>query len=444
LLFCVCALATPLAAAPRRAPVSKYPRVMVAVTPRPRPALRSDAPPQTPEPPMDMTKAMPANQLGALPSSANQLGQLKAELAKTRPALASAKAQSEALAAEARGLRQKLVDTAVRIEALERESIALDGQIAVLKSQDDALTQSFARDRVSVTRLLAILERLQHDMPPALAVRPDDALAAARGAMLVGDTLPPVYEKVAALAGRIDRLKATRQALQARRAEAARNADALARARVQITQLSAEKDREASGAADRYSGLKASLADIAAKATDFQTLVARVAQLRRGEKDSAEPSIVTVTADGSALGPLTKGSLLPPVVGTAAPAPGGPESAKNPGITFAALGGAQVIAPADGKVLFAGPYHKSGQVLILEITTGYDLVLAGLGRVTVRPNDELLAGEPVGTMPESGPDGQAHDGTQPAERLYFELRENGRGLDPTPWLSLELRKARKT
>jgi septal ring factor EnvC (AmiA/AmiB activator) len=130
-------------------------------------------------------------------------------------------------------------------------------------------------------------------------------------------------------------------------------------------------------------------------------------------------------------------------VGTVVPAPAGaPESAKNPGITFASLGGAQVIAPADGKVLFAGPYHKSGQVLILEITTGYDLVLAGLGRVTVRPNDELLAGEPVGTMPESGADGLT--GSSATARLYFELRENGHGLDPTPWLSLELRKARKT
>ena len=78
----------------------------------------------------------------------------------------------------------------------------------------------FARDRISVTRLLAILERLQHDMPPALAVRPDDALAAARGAMLVGASLPPVYAKAAALARRIEKLKATRAALVARRAEA--------------------------------------------------------------------------------------------------------------------------------------------------------------------------------------------------------------------------------
>jgi septal ring factor EnvC (AmiA/AmiB activator) len=68
--------------------------------------------------------------------------------------------------------------------------------------------------------------------------------------------------------------------------------------------------------------------------------------------------------------------------------------------------------------------------LILEITTGYDLVLAGMGRVTVKPNDQLLAGEPVGNMPASqGPD----------SRLYFELRHGGHGLNPTPWLKLKLR-----
>ena len=72
------------------------------------------------------------------------------------------------------------------MESLERETVTLDGEIAQLEQQNDALTKGFARDRISVTKLLAILERLQHDMPPALAVRPDDALAAARGSMLVG------------------------------------------------------------------------------------------------------------------------------------------------------------------------------------------------------------------------------------------------------------------
>ena len=68
-------------------------------------------------------------------------------------------------------------------------------------------------------------------------------------------------------------------------------------------------------------------------------------------------------------------------------------------------------------------------MLILEITTGYDVVLAGLGRVTVKPNDQLLAGEPVGTMPPTN------------DRLYFEVRHGGRGQSPAPWLKLNLRPA---
>ena len=157
------------------------------------------------------------------------------------------------------------------------------------------------------------------------------------------------------------------------------------------------KKREARRRGGEYDTLKTRLEPIAAQAADFQALVDRVDALVR-RTGTGEDGIVTVTAANSgSLGPLNKGSLLPPVVGTILPGGGGTaenakENNKNPGLTYATPPGAQVIAPADGKVLFAGPYHKSGQVLILEITTGYDLVLAGLGRVTVRPNDRIAGG----------------------------------------------------
>jgi septal ring factor EnvC (AmiA/AmiB activator) len=202
--------------------------------------------------------------------------------------------------------------------------------------------------------------------------------------------------------------------------------------------LSDEKDREAAGAADLYKGLAVKLDQVARQAADFAALVSRVNALRRADPGAAESSIVTVTAakSGSAES-LTKASLLDPVTGI--PVPGGPESDKNPGITYATRPGAQVIAPGDGKVLFAGPYHKEGQVLILETAAGYDIVLAGLGRVTVRLGDQLLAGEPVGMMPLD-----SSSGFGPQTRLYFELRQNGKGLDPEPWLTSAVRKAKKT
>jgi septal ring factor EnvC (AmiA/AmiB activator) len=414
--------------------------VWVAGKPHPRPAQKTDAAP-APDIPLDLSKALPGTVLAKLPSSAQALGALKAQLAQGKPALDDARQKSDALAKQAQDLRAQLIATAARIQDLEQQTIAAGPKIAALEAQDAALTQSFARDRISVTRLLAILERLQHDMPPALAVRPDDALAAARGAMLVGDTLPPVYARASDLARRIDNLRATRQALVAARAKASATAAALAGARGQMEQLSAQKDAEAAGAARQYGGLKAQLDAIGKQAADFQSLVNKVAQLRRIPAGPAEQSIVTVTAQNrDSLGPLTKGSLMPPVAGTMVPAVAGngKDSAGNPGVSFASLPGAQVVAPADGKVLFAGPYHKSGQVLILEITTGYDLVLAGLGRIGVKPNDELLAGEPVGNMPM---DDSAAPGT--GQRLYFELRQNGHGLNPLPWLSLDLRKAKK-
>jgi septal ring factor EnvC (AmiA/AmiB activator) len=418
-------------------------RVQVAVSPRPRPALPSDVAQPPPEAPIDLSHALPGESLKGLPSSQQQLGALKAQLAKDRPALAGAREKSQVLASEAAALRRKLIDTAARIQALEREQSILAEQIAQLQAQDDALADGFARDRISVTRLLAILERLQHDMPPALAVRPDDALAAARGAMLVGASLPPVYAQATALARRIEKLKSTRAALVARQLDAARTAASLAVAQADLETLSAQKDREAAGAADLYKDLTARLDRIAREAADFAALVTRVDALRHAP---AESDIVTVTAQNSASrGGLTnysganysggaKASLLEPVAGTLVS--GGPESDKNPGITYATSPGAQVIAPADGKVLFAGTYHKEGQVLILEITTGYDIVLSGLGRVTVRLGDQLLAGEPVGIMPT--------DAGGPQTRLYFELRQNGKGLDPEPWLTSAMRKAKKT
>ncbi|HWY62808.1 MAG TPA: peptidoglycan DD-metalloendopeptidase family protein [Rhizomicrobium sp.] len=391
---------------------------------------------------MDLSQALPSESLKGLPSSQQQLGAFNAELAKGRPALAGAKAKSLALASEAASLRQKLIDTAARIQSLEREQSGLANRIAQLQAQDDALADGFARDRVSVTRLLAILERLQHDMPPALAVRPDDALAAARGAMLVGASLPPVYAQAANLARRIEKLKSTRTALVARRLDAARTAASLAVAHADLQTLSAQKDREAAGAASLYTDLNARLDTIAREAADYAALVTRVNALRRAEPGS-EGNIVTVTAQKTgSIGVLTKASLLEPVAGSQVP--GGPESDKNPGITYATLPGAQVIAPADGKVLFAGAYHKEGQVLILEITTGYDIVLSGLGRVTVRPGDQLLAGEPVGIMPKESEFDAGGLGAGPQTRLYFELRQNGKGLDPEPWLTSAMRKAKKT
>jgi septal ring factor EnvC (AmiA/AmiB activator) len=369
-----------------------------------------------------------------MPSTTDQYRSLKMEMAKSRPAVESAKLKSDTLSAQAAQLRRKLVDTATRVEMLEEEKGTLDSEIARLLAREISLAADFSRDRVQVARLLGVLERLQHDMPPVLALRPDDALGAARGAMLLGASLPRIYGAAAALGTQLESMKITRAQLIARRAESSRNAEQLGGARIQLDQLLAMKDKEADEASSQYSDLQAKYEAAATEAADLGSLLRKVAALR--SERPAEPGIVVIAALNAPAPPeLKRGSLLKPVIGRLVEDDGaGVGGVRAPGLTFLAAPGAQVVAPTDSEVLFAGPYHKTGEVLILESAGGYDLVLAGLDRVEVRTGDQLLAGEPVGAMPRTGA----------GAKLYFELRQNGKGVSPAPWLEIDLRKAKRT
>lgn len=397
--------------------------------PRPTAKPHDLAPPSVETLP-DLSHALPAPLAAGLPSTAEQFRRLKGAIVKEKPSVDTAKAQSERLGAQAAALRRKLIETAARVQALEKQKIVLDGEIRSLSAKYASLSAKFVHDRAAVARLLAVIERLQHDTPPAMALRPDDALGAARGAMLIGASLPDVYGQAAAVARRIEQLQHIRDDLLARRADAVRTAGLLYTARSDLDQLLASKQKEASNAEATYAALKSRLNAIALQAADLKTLLAKVAALR---SRPAEQNVVLVTAQNAGSSASRgRGTLLLPVVGT--PRVSGMNADHTPGVTFVTAPGAQVVAPADCEVLFAGPYHKNGQVLILEVTAGYDLVLAGLDRIMVRPGDLILAGEPVGAMPQMGQDGE----------LYFELRQNGRSANPGPLLGLDIRKAKRS
>ena len=379
-----------------------------------------------------MSRAVPVNQSGALPSTQDRYKKLQGEIQKSRPVVLSARQKSEALKAEADSLRKRLIETAARVQDLEEEKATLDSAVAELLVEENQMQASFARDRVKVGRLLAVLERLQHDMPPVIVLKSDDALGATHGAMLLGASLPRIYNAAASLSRRLADIRRTRAELQQRRIDSARNAASLSAARVQLDQLLAIREREARTAESVYSDLQSQLDTIADEAADLGSLLAKVASLRASAPANQTVMVVGAQASTAPSG-ISRGSLRRPVVGQLV-VDTGTSGNMTAGVTFATQPGATVIAPADARVLFAGRYHKTGQVLILEMPGGYDLVLAGLDRIAARAGDQLLAGEPVGTMP------QNNDGA----RLYFEVRQNGKGVSTAPLLETYLKKAKRS
>jgi septal ring factor EnvC (AmiA/AmiB activator) len=95
------------------------------------------------------------------------------------------------------------------------------------------------------------------------------------------------------------------------------------------------------------------------------------------------------------------------------------------GLTYETRAGARVIAPFDGRVLFSGPFKGYGEILIIEHSDGYHSLVAGLAKLDVTVGQWLIAGEPVGVMPEG----------EDKPRLYLELRHDGQPINPLPWLA---------
>ena len=103
------------------------------------------------------------------------------------------------------------------------------------------------------------------------------------------------------------------------------------------------------------------------------------------------------------------------------------------GISMATRPGAQVTAPADGWVVYAGSFRSYGQLLILNVGSGYHVLLAGMDRISVDLGQFVLAGEPVALMGNSSHIAAilATGSTQPV--LYIEFRKDGIPVDPGPW-----------
>jgi murein hydrolase activator len=79
--------------------------------------------------------------------------------------------------------------------------------------------------------------------------------------------------------------------------------------------------------------------------------------------------------------------------------------------------------------VFAGEFQSFDAVLMINTPDGYTLILGGIGLLYASEGQSVLAGEPVGALP----DGET-------ARLYFEIRRNSdQAEDPEQWLRPEHR-----
>ncbi len=353
-------------------------------------------------------------------------------------------ADVEALSLDRGRLNAALLDTTAKLQKIEADRAEATGRLAKAAAEAHALEASFGERRARIAQLLAALQRMTHDAPPAIFVKPDDMAAAVRVAGVVNTLIANVKIESDALSRDFKKASDLQRTIADERERLAASAEELAVDKAQLDALVAARQKALDDRQSALSDERKRVDGLASQASSLQDLIAMMDGDAAADKAAA--AVVASRAAGpggdlARLKPATpfsndKGRLPWPVSGTVTKSFGDPDAlgGQTKGVSLAAPPGATVSTPADAWVAFAGPYRSYGQLLILNAGEGYYVVLAGMERIEVSVGQFVLAGEPVAIMGSGGArtaGAVAIGADQPV--LYIEFRKNDTVIDPQPW-----------
>lgn len=350
-------------------------------------------------------------------------------------------------------LNADLLRTAQRVHGLETELDATEERLIRLGENVSGVRASLNERRGVLAEVLATLQRIGRRPPPALAVRPQDALAAVRSAMLLNAVMPEIRTEAEALAADLQQLTSLHDEIAGERDRLKSDAQRLAEERSRVELLIAAKREKVNASREKLAAETRRARELAEAATSLKDLIGKLELEIDSARQAAMNAAATNTrnntarrssdpfADPGRLSPTiafahAKGLLGLPVSGAALRGFDEDDGfgSRTQGISIAARGGARVTAPADSWVVYSGPFRSYGQLLILNAGDGYHMLLAGMEKIDVDLGQFVLAGEPVAIMgaPKLASAAALELGvTRPV--LYVEFRKNGNSIDPAPW-----------
>jgi septal ring factor EnvC (AmiA/AmiB activator) len=388
-----------------------------------------------------------AEKLDALKQNDEKLRSARDEQRKSAETEAVLKREIEQIGADRRKLNQDLIDTAGRLRGVESKIVATQERLKPLDDNERSIRKSLDGRRAVIGEVLAALQRIGRRPPPALIASPEDALQSVRTAMVLGAVLPEMRHEVEALANDLSGLLAVRKKIDAERDQLKTEVGALDGERARMTALVEERQKQISDREKALDAERARAGNLGRDADSLKDLIAKLEQgldpaardAREAARSDSRPAL-SAFRDPGRLAPAVafaslRGQVPIPVNGVKLKDFGAPDSSggAEKGLSIATRAGAQVTAPADGWVVYAGPFRSYGQLLILNVGGGYHVLLAGMERISVDLGQFVLTGEPVAVMGNGSHIAAvlATGSSQPV--LYVEFRKDGVPVDPGPW-----------
>ena len=323
----------------------------------------------------------------------------------------------------------------------ESDLVRQQSTLAELRQRRDALQDKLGAQRKELAGLLRAAYTIGGDAPLKLMLAQDHVADANRMLTYHGYLQRERAQRIAALTAELAELDAVEREIARKQAvlDAAR-----AQQRAQLTAL--ERDRRAR--AQTVSKLDERYRDRSSRekalGRDAKALERLLAQLRAAARRAAEAKAAAarerqqtpasrtspsrVPRQVASAPPVQVGGLGWPLSGTLLASFGGrmPDGRASTGLLIAAPAGTTVKAVADGSVVFSEWMTGYGMILIIDHGNGYMSLYAHNDALLRKAGDTVKRGDAVASVGNSG--GQGRPG------LYFELRRDGRPVNPNTWL----------
>lgn len=359
-------------------------------------------------------------------------------------------------------LRDNLLATAQRQKQLDEDIALGERRLSLLREDEANIRSSLLARRGILAEVLAALQRMGRNPPPALLVTPDDALSSVRSAILLGAVVPEIREETEALVADLAAIKNVRTNIELERKNIVSKLESSAEESERLALLLKSKETIAAENNDRLAEENQRAQVLAQRANTLNELIssmeAEIESVRQAADAASEQAKLQrsktaeqlakarelaqkASPDKNRIAPAyafsaLTGTLITPVSGVIAKRFGeddgtGRELAGDWVTTpFSAI----VTAPADGWVVYAGPFRRYGQLLILNVGEDYHIVLAGMDQINVNQGQFVIAGEPVARMGETRI-ASASALTLVSDRptLYIEFRKDGKPINSQPW-----------
>jgi septal ring factor EnvC (AmiA/AmiB activator) len=349
-----------------------------------------------------------------------RLGQLRADIAALKPELAERTAAVDQALGELRRLERSINEREARLRQLGEEAKASEDRLGALARERERLEQELGRER-SALQQAWVRQLAWRDQHPVKLLLAQDQLSAASRVLAWQDYFAAQRRQRAA---RVEQLVAEIDAVRDD-AEAARMALEALREREaeQLEALKADRGQRASVLASLRESLRDTEQRLSALSQDEGEVQALLASLRDALSD------IPLLLPGDQPFASQRGRLPWPAQGRVLQAFGQADGngRASSGWRIEAARNAGIQAVARGRVAFADWLRGYGLLLIVDHGDGYMSLYGQCESLLKAEGEWVEAGERIATVGDSGAAGSV--------ALYFEIRQQGRAVDPSVWLA---------